>query len=371
MRTAAPRKILMTIDAVGGVWRYGMDLAKGLSEQGIEVVLAGFGPPPGDDRQREAAGIGQLVWLNAPLDWMATSEAELGAVPRLIGELADRHGVDLLHLNLPSQAAGLATDVPVVVVSHSCVVTWFAAVRGSDVPADWQFHRRLNAQGYAAADAVVVPSRAQGHMLDRAYGVMTKLSVVYNGSDLQPRAEPRQDVVFAAGRWWDEGKNGSVLNEAAKTVHWPVRMAGATRSPGGDGITLTHADALDELGHAATMDEISRAAIFVSPSIYEPFGLAALEAARLGAALVLSDIPTYRELWDGAALFADPGDAQGFARGINRLIAEPDLRSSLSRHARELSRHFTLERQVDAMSRIYGDAGLATPLSVPLAATAE
>ena len=38
-------------------------------------------------------------------------------------------------------------------------------------------------------------------------------------------------------------------------------------------------------------------------ALYEPFGLAVLEAAQAGCALVLSDIPTFRELWDGAALF--------------------------------------------------------------------
>ena len=36
---------------------------------------------------------------------------------------------------------------------------------------------------------------------------------------------------------------------------------------------------------------------------YEPFGLAVLEAAQAGMRLVLSDIPSFRELWDGAATF--------------------------------------------------------------------
>ncbi len=49
--------------------------------------------------------------------------------------------------------------------------------------------------------------------------------------------------------------------------------------------------------------------IFVSTSLYEPFGLAVLEAAQAGCPLVLSDIATFRELWDGAAIFFPPGDA--------------------------------------------------------------
>ena len=51
---------------------------------------------------------------------------------------------------------------------------------------------------------------------------------------------------------------------------------------------------------------MARTAVFVSPALYEPFGLAVLEAAQAGCALVLSDIPTFRELWDGVALFVAP-----------------------------------------------------------------
>ena len=58
--------------------------------------------------------------------------------------------------------------------------------------------------------------------------------------------------------------------------------------------------------------------VFVSAALYEPFGLAVLEAAQAGCALVLSDIPTFRELWDGAALFVAADDAAGFAAALER-----------------------------------------------------
>ena len=40
-----PRRVLMTADAVGGVWHYALELARGLSGSDIEVVLAVLGPP--------------------------------------------------------------------------------------------------------------------------------------------------------------------------------------------------------------------------------------------------------------------------------------------------------------------------------------
>ncbi len=61
---------------------------------------------------------------------------------------------------------------------------------------------------------------------------------------------------------------------------------------------------------------LARSPIFASAALYEPFGLAVLEAAQAGCALVLSDIPTFRELWDGAALFVPADDAAAFAAAL-------------------------------------------------------
>ena len=352
-RLPAPRRILMTVDAVGGVWRYAMDLARGLSASGIDTVFAGFGPEPDEAKRREAEAIGKLIWLPAPLDWMAEGEQDLASVGQQITGLAAREGVDLLHLNLPSQAVDLVVDVPVVTVSHSCVVTWFSAVRGHRVPKPWAWQERVNAEGLKRCDAVVVPSRSHGDMVTEAYGAVPQLSVVYNATRLPPETPRKEAFVFAAGRWWDDGKNGRALDEAAERTHWPIVMAGPTRGPSGQQVALLAAKAKGELSHSETMNHLVKAAIFVSPSVYEPFGLAALEAARLGAALVLSDIKTYRELWDGAALFVDPHDPCAIAEAINRLGQDEGLRQALSARAQEVSRTFTLERQVNEMVRIY------------------
>ena len=45
-----------------------------------------------------------------------------------------------------------------------------------------------------------------------------------------------------------------------------------------------------------------RAGVFVVPALYEPFGLAALEAASGACPLVLADIPSLRELWMGGRI---------------------------------------------------------------------
>lgn len=346
-----PQRVLMTLDAVGGVWRYAMNLAQGLAPNGVQFLFVGMGPEPSPEQRAEAEALGELVWLDTPLDWTTEDEAGLDALPRALEALAPN--VDLLHLNAPSQAAGLKVAKPVLVVSHSCVVTWFAAVKGEPCPQGWAWQWSRNKAGLSAADRIVAPSASHAQALRDCYGALPALSVVYNATSANHRQQAKTDEVFAAGRWWDEGKNGQVLDTMVSMVDWPVRAAGATRGPTGQSIDFAHLDALGSLPSSMLRERLGRAAIVVSPSLYEPFGLVPLEAAGAGAALVLSDIPTYRELWDGCALFAAPRDPTSFAAAVNRLIAEPELRTELGRRAQNRAADFTLTAQSGAMWAAY------------------
>ena len=86
--TVPLRRLLMTVDAVGGVWRYAMDLASGLQQQGTHVTFACFGPPPSPNQIAEARRIGEIIPVDAPLDWTASNARDLDRVPELIASLA-------------------------------------------------------------------------------------------------------------------------------------------------------------------------------------------------------------------------------------------------------------------------------------------
>ena len=75
--STAPR-VLMTADAVGGVWTYALDLAVGLAGAGVETVLVCFGPPASTDQRAQAALAGaRLIETGLPLDWLAAEPAEI------------------------------------------------------------------------------------------------------------------------------------------------------------------------------------------------------------------------------------------------------------------------------------------------------
>ena len=147
--------------------------------------------------------------------------AETGAVAR-------SWQADLLHLNLPSQAAGLQVDLPIVVASHSCLPTWWHAVRGTELPADWVWQRHRNLCGFERADAIVVPSESHGAALSRVYGSLPPLRVIHNATAVARRTMGQGGADPAALAAGGTRQERSSVDLAAKSLPWPVVLAGPT-----------------------------------------------------------------------------------------------------------------------------------------------
>jgi glycosyltransferase involved in cell wall biosynthesis len=87
-----------------------------------------------------------------------------------------------------------------------------------------------------------------------------------------------------------------------------------------------------------------RAAIYALPARYEPFGLSALEAGLAGCALVLGDLPSLREIWEGAALFVNPDDDDALASVLGDLICNGGTRAAWAARARRRALRFSARR---------------------------
>lgn len=348
-------RVLMTADAVGGVWTYALDLARGLTTAGASVTLVAFGPSPRPDQIAEANSVEGLSFIDTgmPLDWMAAEPAEILECSAVVRGLARASRADIIHLNSPALAALGGFGAPVVGACHSCLATWWAAVREGLMPADFRWRTQTLWQGLLACNALVAPSRAFAEATARAYEVPAPFAV-HNGRRATSVApQPCEPMVLTSGRLWDAGKNVTALDRAAAEISVPLFAAGPLIGPNGEQVTLSHAQSLGRL----TSDEIaawlSRAPIFASAALYEPFGLGVLEAAQAGCALVLSDIPTFRELWDGAAVFVDARDSAGFARAIEDLLADPAQAAPLGAQARARAGRFTVEAMCAGVLELY------------------
>ncbi len=353
----------MTVDAVGGVWQYAVDAACGLAAFDVECLLVGFGPQPTTAQRAECERLANtsLAWLEEPLDWMASSRAALAGGSKSLSRLACSWEADLLHLNVPSQAASLPNDFPVVVASHSCLPTWWRTVRQGDLPAEWAWHHPCNQQGFQRATAVVVPSRSHAAALRNVYEAMPPMHIVHNATTASPSSEPKVPMILAAGRWWDTSKNGLALDLAAPDSPWPLTLAGALCGPNGETASFSNVRTPGSIPHNDVLALMRQTTIFAAPSHYEPFGIAVAEAAASGAALVLSDIPVFRELWPDAALFVAPDDVAGWAEAFRRLAGDPALRQQLTTQSYARARQFTVARQAAALHDIYLSVRAAIP----------
>jgi len=178
--------------------------------------------------------------------------------------------------------------------------------------------------------------------------------VIPNGCAVAAAPRPRRSkepLIFAAGRVWDEAKNISALCAVAAGREWPVYVAGDAALPGRAAVPLRNVTHLGVLASADVHQWMACSAIYALPARYEPFGLSVLEAAMAGCALVLGDIASLRENWDGAALFVHPDDRPALAAVLDRLIGDSILRTRLAHAAMERAERFT----ASAMARAYED----------------
>jgi glycosyltransferase involved in cell wall biosynthesis len=333
-------KVLMTTDAVGGVWTYALELSRALQRHDVDISLATMGPRASAGQRAEAMALRnvRLHESDYRLEWMEHPWDDVDRAAEWLLHLEKEGRPDIVHLN--GFAHGdLAWAAPVLIVAHSCVRSWWEAVHGEDAPSEWQSYKERVRAGLRAADLVIAPTRAMRSSLVRLYGPLPRLRVIFNGRDASRfAAAEKEPFVLSAGRLWDEAKNLAALERAAAELPWPVYVAGDRVSPRGEAERPSALHVLGALDSRKLAEWMARASIYVLPAYYEPFGLSALEAALAGCALVLADIPSLRELWHDTATFVSPRDHVALAVAIRQLIGDPALRQARASQAQQRAR---------------------------------
>lgn len=342
-------KVLMTTDTVGGVWTYAMELAQALEQQGVELALATMGEPLNHAQRDAVSRLRQTRVFESrfKLEWMQDPWDDVDRAGDWLLEVERRFEPEVVHLNSYVHGS-LPWRTPVLMVGHSCVLSWWEAVRGEAAPPEWDHYRELVTQGLRCANLVVAPTHTMLEALDAHYGPFRNSGVIYNARDArQFRPGGKARLIFASGRLWDEAKNLSLLSRVAPHLAWPTYLAGERQSPDGGLADIEGFKHLGRLAQPEMAEWLGRAAICAHPALYEPFGLGVLEAALCGCALVLGDIPSLRELWNGKALFVAPNEAAELHAALKRLIEDDRLRHELAAAAAEYALVFEPERQAD------------------------
>jgi glycogen synthase len=355
MPTHPRHRLLMTADPIGGVWSYALTLAQALQPFGIDIVLATMGAPLQASQRAAVQQLDNVTLFESTfkLEWMHEPWEEVEAAGAWLLELDKQVQPHAVHLN-GYVHADLSWQCPVLIVGHSCVMSWYAAVKHTAPPAVWNRYRQAVTRGLRHAALVTAPTMAMLAALRDHYGPFAAAQAIPNGCQTQGVSPgPKEPFIFTAGRVWDEAKNIAALDHIASHLPWPVYVAGETHHPNGTAVPLRYAIGLGHLPSEEVAMWLRRATIFALPARYEPFGLSALEAGLAGCALVLGDIPSLREVWHDAAMFVPPEQPAALEAVLLDLIADTSQRWHLAHGARARAQQFTPERMAQGYMTLY------------------
>lgn len=101
---------------------------------------------------------------------------------------------------------------------------------------------------------------------------------------------------------------------------------------------------------------IGSATAFVMPSLYEGFGLPALEALACGTPVACSDISALREVCEQAACYFDPTSPDAIAQALVSVISDDIVRSRIRQAGLERARNFTWQKAAQKTLDVYREA---------------
>lgn len=352
-------RILLTTDTMGGVWTFTKELTTELLQRGNAVALVSLGGQPSHEQQAWCAAQRRLYGssfqftaANVPLEWTEKNEFMFTQGAGVLLHVARQFRPDLLHANQFCFGA-LSLDIPKLVTAHTELLSWAAACRPRGLERSrWlRQYQSLVTNGLRSCDAIASPTRWMGLELARHYSDLPPTYIVRHGRSLDPPENRLRTLqAVTAGRLWDEAKNIEIL----RTVNSPIPIYVAGQRSCGNSVAprqLGRSILLGSLPESSLLTLLARSSIYIATSIYEPFGMAPLEAALCGCAVLANDIESLREVWGDAALYFDgPRSLSTLLHELNRdeqrLV---DARQRSHARAGELTAH----RMADGYEALY------------------
>lgn len=379
----------------GGLGVACLGLTRALSGLGMEII---FVMPKRLDIQapwaRIVSGDGTIKTFNSPLTAYVTSKsyrndgeghamygsdlfAEVTRYGEFGGRIAVEEQFDVIYAHdWLSFKAGLAAQhasgKPLVVHVHA---TEFDRTGGQSVN---KAVYGIEKEAMEKADAVVAVSEFTKKIIIERYGISAeKVSVVYNGIDETTSPERQEEVtrlralkrngqkiVLFLGRITLQKGPDYFLRAAQKVLEHDKDVLFVVSGSGDlEADMMTFAA---DLGIAQNVfftgflrgkdrDEMYAAAdLFVMPSVSEPFGIAALEAMRMGKPVLISKQSGIAEVVN-SALKVDFWDVEKMTESILSILNSPALRYSLGEQAKLEAERITWNKAATRVSGIIHD----------------
>ena len=242
------------------------------------------------------------------------------------------------------------------------------------------WHKAMARRAQRYADAIVVPSHAVANQLSEILDVGDRIRVI--GGAVSPKltvpvdADQRAEAlglperyILAVGTLEPRKGLSSLIRAVAHPAAGdaPLLIAGPAGWGGIDVASIAAEAGLDgskvrTLGHLPDADlavVLSRAAVFVFPSIAEGFGLPVIEAFHFGTPVVHSDDPAVAEVAGGAGVTVPLADVAGYperlALAIGGVLEDPTLASRLRVTGRDRAKAFSWRDSAQKVWQLHAD----------------
>lgn len=349
-------------DHYPGVGRYAYSLAIHLApSEGVGRLLVLYDPAAANTR----FDMGPLR-VNPRVDLIAASCSPLGFGQHLVVPgLVRRHG-GTVYL-APHWGAPRGLGCPLVLTVHD-LTPW---VLRDDAQSGWRrwVYQRLLCGAVRRSAAVVVSSEATRRDLERL--IPSSLPVIVAPLGVDPAFYPRSEEIWGPTvarlgvrtpyvlcvstnrphKNLDRLLRAWALLPPALRAAWQLVLAGGVDARWQDPAEAAQRMALESsvrrLGHVNEQDLAAlyaAAEVCVVPSLYEGFGLSALEAMASGAAVAASRRAALPEVVGESGLLFDPTDVGAIAEALSSLMNDPAIRQRLGAKGRERAAMYTWQR---------------------------
>jgi glycosyltransferase involved in cell wall biosynthesis len=343
-----------------------VNTVRALAEAGVDVVLA-YVPAEADPFAAYAVAKPANVAL-APvshrLPWPLArvhSNRIFGARLARAVDWGSIGAVFARHLKIARFLQDRFADVPLLYEAHEVFADTVAPARRAKTA-------ELERLVVERAAALVANSRATANRLRELYRIAAPLEVVPNGVEYPASvpdkdwARARERVIYAGSFFGWKGVEDLVA-AAASLDGFRIRLLGGDDAgvarlrvlAGGGGARL---DFAGRVPHARVAGELARSCIAVLPNRADPDSaftspIKLFEYMAAGCALVVSDLPSVREVLDPEeALWVRPGDAAALAEAIRTLAADPDRAQRMGERVRAKARRYTWSARGERLARI-------------------
>jgi glycosyltransferase involved in cell wall biosynthesis len=291
---------------------------------------------------------------------------EQSIVPRA----AQAYEADLLHV--PYWAPPLRSSVPIVVTLHDIIPLVLKEYRGG--PLVRAYTGLVSAAVRGAAQVLTDSVASRDDIIHHLHVTANRVKTIYLAADprFTPHADPidhaavrknydlPEDYVLYLGGF-DARKN---IETALQVYTWaqdalgesyPLVIAGELpdrhdaffRDPRVIARQINVENAVRFIGLVAEEDQAAlyqQARAFLYPSLYEGFGLPALEALACGVPVVGSNAASIPEIVGDAGMLVDPKDSRAMAGALIAVCTEESLHYELSERALKQAGQFSWEK---------------------------